>query len=381
MHIHTVQPHDTIFKIARRYSVQPTKILEDNGLRTDRLACGEELLILTPTRTVTVRGGESLSTIGKRFGVKKSALIANNPALCGSDILRPGHILSVKFDTPPMGVASAVGICTSKATKNKLDISLPYLTYLIVKAYSITASGIKERFDSSRIADRLKTESKISLLSFSDKSSGAFLKNKNPESVCELMVNLAKRGGFSGISLEFSPGESDVDNYERFLLNLKKHLYGNDLILFCEGQKCPGSDCFEIADGVVLHPSRSIIIDESDIDGQESSKAFIYINTSAHFDERCGSVSEAKRIARSRGIKIKICGEPPYCYYDYLKYTNGHGVSCSVKFPSLFGLSSAFAKGAEAGFLGFAFDVSRITVPCLSLFNACFARADYSLVT
>ena len=86
MHIHTIEPQDTIFKIARRYSVQPTKIMEDNGLYSDRLAIGEELLILNPTRTVTVRGGESLVTIGKRFGVKKSSLIANNPALCGGEL-------------------------------------------------------------------------------------------------------------------------------------------------------------------------------------------------------------------------------------------------------------------------------------------------------
>ena len=65
MIIHTVSQGETIFKIARKYSVQPTKIIEDNGLEGDRLTTGQELLILTPTRTVTVRGGDTLASLAR----------------------------------------------------------------------------------------------------------------------------------------------------------------------------------------------------------------------------------------------------------------------------------------------------------------------------
>ena len=44
--------------------------VENNGLvNPDRISVGQKLLILTPTRTYTVRGGDTLEKISRRFGV------------------------------------------------------------------------------------------------------------------------------------------------------------------------------------------------------------------------------------------------------------------------------------------------------------------------
>ena len=86
MFIHTVGEGDTVFKIARNYSTSPIKIIENNDLKNpDVLSVGEELLILTPTRTYTARGGDTAAKIARRFGIKRGMLYRNNPYLCGQD--------------------------------------------------------------------------------------------------------------------------------------------------------------------------------------------------------------------------------------------------------------------------------------------------------
>ena len=68
MKIHRVKEGDSVYSIAREYAVMPTKIIEANELLTpDVLTVGEELLILTPTRTHTVRGGETRPRMGWHF--------------------------------------------------------------------------------------------------------------------------------------------------------------------------------------------------------------------------------------------------------------------------------------------------------------------------
>ena len=110
MTLHTVTEADTLFKIARRYGSSPMKIIEDNDLRSpDELTVGEQLLILSPTRTYTVRGGDTLDRIARTFGVKRNALIAANPSLGGTDRLYPGQILAIRYDAPSSGLSAVNG--------------------------------------------------------------------------------------------------------------------------------------------------------------------------------------------------------------------------------------------------------------------------------
>jgi LysM repeat protein len=80
MTIHRMRGTDNLSSVAREYGTFASKLLEDNGLNTDRVAKGEELLILSPTRYLSVRGGEKISDIAKRFGVCEKDIYLNNPA-------------------------------------------------------------------------------------------------------------------------------------------------------------------------------------------------------------------------------------------------------------------------------------------------------------
>ena len=102
MKIHRVKRGESIYDIAKDYGVSAQKIVEDNAvLYPERLIVGEELLILTPTRTYTARKGDTLSSVSLRFHVKESDLLMKNPFLLGRRELNEGEVLSLKSDTPP----------------------------------------------------------------------------------------------------------------------------------------------------------------------------------------------------------------------------------------------------------------------------------------
>ena len=142
MQIHTVKSGDSIYSIARQYGTTPARIIADNEL-TDpgRLAVGQSLVILEPTITYTVRGGDTLNGIAERFGVSLTQLWRNNPMLGGKTFIYPGQTLNISFDTPPLGEASVNGYVYPFVDRDTLRKTLPYLTYLSIFSYGIRPDG------------------------------------------------------------------------------------------------------------------------------------------------------------------------------------------------------------------------------------------------
>ena len=64
MQIYVVKPGDTLYSIGRALSLAPGFLARYNGLQEPyRLAVGQNLLVLYPEKTVTVRAGDTLSSI------------------------------------------------------------------------------------------------------------------------------------------------------------------------------------------------------------------------------------------------------------------------------------------------------------------------------
>ena len=91
MRIHTVQRGDSVYSIARQYGVPASRIITDNMLMNPgQLVVGQDLVILFPTITHTVRGGDTLSGIADLYGVSLLTLYRNNPQLGGMPGIFPG---------------------------------------------------------------------------------------------------------------------------------------------------------------------------------------------------------------------------------------------------------------------------------------------------
>ena len=132
MNIHTVKEGEGIFDIARVNAKPPSKIIEENDLDADRLVRGQELLMLMPTRSFTVRGGDTVSSICRKFGIKRQVLLRNNPSLWQSEALRPGQILTVKLDAPKLGSQASLGFYRRGCSAERLTRALKHLTYVAI---------------------------------------------------------------------------------------------------------------------------------------------------------------------------------------------------------------------------------------------------------
>ena len=142
MIIHTAASGDTVFSVARQYGVPVSRIISDNMLKSpSSLAIGEDLVILFPTVTHTVLGGETLQGIADRYGTNLIALYQNNPRLDGKAQIFPGQVLNISYPTPPLGEITVNGYAYPFIDPDVLRRTLPYLTYLSIFSYGIRPDG------------------------------------------------------------------------------------------------------------------------------------------------------------------------------------------------------------------------------------------------
>lgn len=231
MTIHTVRSGDSIYSIAREYGVPPSRIITDNLLENPgRLVVGQELVILFPTVTHTVRGGETLSGIAAMYGTTLLDLYRNNPILGGLPNVYPGQVLNIAYETPPLGEISLNGYAYTSIDREVLRRTLPYLTYLSVFSYGITEEGelIPPAGDDAELIALAREYRAVPLLvltsvtergTFSSERAAALLSDPaRRTALVENVVNVVREKGYGGIDVDFEyiPAEN-ADEYAAFV--------------------------------------------------------------------------------------------------------------------------------------------------------------------
>lgn len=96
--IHTVQNGDTLYSIAKMYSVPVDAIAKANGITDpNQIQNGQRLIIpqlFKPTWYV-VRYGDTLYTIARRFFTTLDSLLELNE-LADPDVIFPGEIIRIR---------------------------------------------------------------------------------------------------------------------------------------------------------------------------------------------------------------------------------------------------------------------------------------------
>jgi len=246
MTIYTVQSGDSIYSIAKAYNTAPSRIIIDNNLENPgRLSVGQSLILLFPTQTHTVRGGETLTTIAQMYGTTTTALWRNNPILAGGAYIYPGQTLNISYETPPLGTIQTDGYAYPYIDRNVLRTTLPYLTYLSIFSYGIEDDGtlippVGGDEDLIAIAREYGTVPLLVLTSLTE--SGTFSNElarrvlTEPEFANRIIQNVvhtvtAKNYGGVNVDFEFIPGEL-AENYASFLQDMREALSVGDYVLF-----------------------------------------------------------------------------------------------------------------------------------------------------
>ncbi|MFA5562485.1 MAG: LysM peptidoglycan-binding domain-containing protein [Eubacteriales bacterium] len=220
MVIHTTQKGDTVFNIARRYGVSPTRLIDDNGLQSpDELTVGQSLVVLFPKRTYTVRGGDTAASICRRLGVDEGKLLRANPALGGELSPYPGQVLALDTAEPPKGCLVVNGYVESHIDEEALRRALPYLSYVSVTGGSFKDGSLRTVQGEERVLAMVKKSRAVPLLHTDTVEGDWEAMGRDFEDSLTNIIRSLKQKGYRGVCCH-------ADGYCRLKAEFFRDLFG-----------------------------------------------------------------------------------------------------------------------------------------------------------
>ncbi|MBQ8690003.1 MAG: LysM peptidoglycan-binding domain-containing protein [Clostridia bacterium] len=391
MFIHTVSEGETLFSIGRKYGVSATKIIENNDLaHPDRISVGQKLVIFTPTRTYTVRGGDTLESISRRFGVGYKAILRANPSLCAKECPHPEEVLAIKYDVPSHGAAVLNGYFYKGCTKERLMLALAYSNCISVSAYKANAhGGIDRLFNDAATVDCIREHNRRAIMRVYDGRDAGAIKI-NADKYIRALADAAKRRGYDGIALG-AYNAAKGEGLGEFLMSLKKHLLSEGLSLTLEVDGNEPEEYSEIADACVLISDKCALEEipsfaecEEQLyndfaQKSDSSKTFIDLSPFAYADNMPISHREAHELAYRMNKEILYDPDKKICHFEYSRFHKGKRASTRVIFESPENIKAKLGLLSSLGYMGISFDVERVPVEHLMMCAATFAcGTDYT---
>ncbi len=152
MIIHVVQNGETIEMIANKYGVSADRLILENDINNpDNLVVGETIVVLIPEITYTIQQGDTLGSIADRYGITALELLRNNPYLSDRDYIYPGEIIVIQYEGEKLMAIETNSYAYPFINRNILIRTLPFLTYLTVIGYTVTADGEINDIDDTEI--------------------------------------------------------------------------------------------------------------------------------------------------------------------------------------------------------------------------------------
>ena len=208
------------------------------------LVPGQTLVILFPTVTHTVRGGETLYSIAKNFGTDLLTLYRNNPSLDGMPSVFPGQVLNIFYDAPPLGEITTLGYVYPFVDRTVLRRTLPYLTYLSVFTYGITDDGglIPPEGGDGEIIDIAKEYGTVPLMMLTSLNSDGYFSNELAariladdtlqDKVIAETVRTMQKAGYGGVDVDFEYVSPSLRGRFAEFIKMLKSAVGDKYVVF-----------------------------------------------------------------------------------------------------------------------------------------------------
>lgn len=244
MIIHRVSPGETIASLSRIYGIPEKMLMTDNGISANQaLIPGQELVVLIPDVTYTVKQGDSLYSIAQNYNTTVKQLLADNPGLEGNPMLYPGQTIIISYSGAKSRDIIVNGYAYPFIDEQVLRTILPYLTYLTVFTYGFKETGELIPADDERIISIAQSYGVEALLlistlgedgRFNNQLSSRLFNDANAQEILiNNLLNVLNEKGYSGVEVdfEFVPRE-DANRYVIFLTKLSAALKNNGYKLF-----------------------------------------------------------------------------------------------------------------------------------------------------
>lgn len=257
MKIHRVRQGEVISDVAEEYGVCPSRLASDNEIQNmTRLATGRELSVIIPTRTYSVRRGDTLSMIADRFKLTKSSIKRQNPEIGEKEKLYQGQILVLKSSLPTYGMGIANGYLYPGYRRESLIRALPYLSYVTVSSVIMEGGRLSTVFDDTEAVETAKRYGKTPILR-------VYTRDGLKDGCSESIAILAASRGYGGVCIPASAYRSPDD-----AVSVRQVMLGAGLLLFTERDIRDGGST-EYADVTVLTYDKIHLDDIPSFDGGE----------------------------------------------------------------------------------------------------------------
>lgn len=244
MQIYVVKPGDTLYSIGRTLSLAPGFLARYNGLQEPyRLAVGQSLLALYPEKAVTVRAGDTLSSIAASAGTDVLSLFRMNPTLSGSDRIYPGQVLVTQLEQNRTRSAFVAGYAYPYVQESVLRGILPFTGALMPFTYGFTPEGalvpmVDERLlalaEDYGVRPFLHLSTLTAAGTFSAAQATVVLRSETLQrTLAEAALQKMQEKGYQGLDVDFEYlGQELAEAYAQFLTLLHERLapYGLPLI-------------------------------------------------------------------------------------------------------------------------------------------------------
>ena len=232
MDIHVVQPGETIYSIAEKYSVSAARLIQDNGLiASNYLVVGQTIVIVYPKQVYTVQEGDSLISISDSNGITLIQLLRNNPYLSDREFIYPGETLIISYNNNK--IIATNGYAYPFINKELLRKTLPFLTYLSIFNYRVTAEGDIIGINDTEIIQiaRQYGVAPIMLLSTLAETGSLevafsiFYNDALVDRLIDNILNILKTNGYYGLNVPFRYiNEESRIIYDKYITKLTNRL-------------------------------------------------------------------------------------------------------------------------------------------------------------
>ena len=243
MIIYTVKPGDSVYSIARRYGLNPNKIISDNGLnRPNELIVGQNLVLLSNKFTYTVKNGDTLGDIAVMFDSTVDELLRFNPTIINPDDIYVGFQINIPSLSPTGKSVDVNGYALPNISDDVLKRTLPYLTYISIFSYMVTRDGNLMGLDDERIiqtALQFGVAPLMVITNFeegdgfsSDIANAIFVSEDKQDILISNILNVLREKGYYGLNIDFEyilPQDREL--YNNFLRKITDVMHQNGYIV------------------------------------------------------------------------------------------------------------------------------------------------------
>lgn len=242
MLIYTVKSGDTVNTIARRFGLSPNRLIADNQLSNpSALAVGQNLLIMSDSIRYILEEGQTLYSISQEYGVPLETLIEANPNL-NPIRLQAGETVIIPLDTERARRPAVVnGYAYPNINANSLNCALPFLTTLSPFSYSLTPRGELIAINDNDLIYRAFRSAVMPIMVVTNIFDGSF----DTEALSDILANEEYTArlidsilfeldlkGYYGVNMDMEYiAPADRDTYNSFLRRLADRLHNRGYVL------------------------------------------------------------------------------------------------------------------------------------------------------